>query len=138
MGEMDPDLVGAAGLQTALQQAGSRLAVIAGVGREQVPMGHRLAAALAHRALVARAWVAVERGVDRAPRAERRTPSKGKVAALKTTIFTLAGELRRQRLVGMVVLGHHHQATGVLVEPVHDARPLDAADAGQAVAAMRD
>ena len=40
--------------------------------------------------------------------------------------------------MGAVVLGHHHQAGGVLVEPVHDARPLDAADAGQAVAAMGD
>ncbi len=40
--------------------------------------------------------------------------------------------------MGGVGLGHHHQAGGVLVEPVHDAGPLDAADAGQAVAAMGD
>ena len=37
-----------------------------------------------------------------------------------------------------VVLGDHHQAGGVLVEPVHDARPLHPADAGEAVAAMGD
>ena len=40
--------------------------------------------------------------------------------------------------MGLVGLGHDHQAGGVLVEPVHDARPLDPADAGQARAAMGD
>ncbi len=50
----------------------------------------------------------------------------------------VVGELRRQRLVRGVGLGHHHQPGGVLVEPVHDARPLDAADAGQAGAAVGD
>ncbi len=37
-----------------------------------------------------------------------------------------------------VGLGHDHQPGGVLVEPVHDAGPLDAADARQRVAAMGD
>jgi hypothetical protein len=37
-----------------------------------------------------------------------------------------------------VVLGDHQQAGSVLVEPVHDARPLDPADAGKAFAAMSD
>ena len=50
----------------------------------------------------------------------------------------MIGELRGQRLVRLVVLGDHHQPGGVLVEPVHDARPLDAADAGKAGAAMGD
>ena len=40
--------------------------------------------------------------------------------------------------MGAVVLGRDHQAGGVLVEPVHDARTLDAADPGQAGAAMGD
>ncbi|MGY4422512.1 hypothetical protein ACVWY2_004961 [Bradyrhizobium sp. JR6.1] len=50
----------------------------------------------------------------------------------------MVGELRGQRLMGVVVLGNHHQPCGVLVEAVHDARPLDSADARQAAAAMRD
>jgi len=50
----------------------------------------------------------------------------------------VVGELRGQRLMGAVGFRHHHQPGGVLVEPVHDAGPLDAADAGQAAAAMRD
>ncbi len=50
----------------------------------------------------------------------------------------MVGELGGERAVGAVGLGHHHQPGGVLVEPVHDAGPLDAADAGEAVAAMGD
>ena len=37
-----------------------------------------------------------------------------------------------------VVLGDDYQPAGFLVEPVHDARPFDAADTRQAVAAMGD
>ena len=37
-----------------------------------------------------------------------------------------------------VGLGDDHQAGGVLVEPVHDARPLHPADAGKSVPAMGD
>ena len=46
--------------------------------------------------------------------------------------------MRRQRLVGAVVLRHHHDAGGVLVEPVDDAGTALAADAGEAIAAMGD
>ena len=37
-----------------------------------------------------------------------------------------------------VGLGHHEQAGGVLVQAMHDARPLDAADAGEGSPAMGD
>ena len=50
----------------------------------------------------------------------------------------MIGELRRQRPVRAIILGDHQEAARVLVEPVHDARPPDAADARQAVAAMGD
>ena len=50
----------------------------------------------------------------------------------------MIGKLRAQRLVGPVVLRNHHQAGGVLVQPVHDAGPFDSADAGEAGSAMRD
>jgi len=40
--------------------------------------------------------------------------------------------------VGAVVLRRHQQSSRILVEPVHDARALDAADPGQARAAMGD
>ena len=41
-------------------------------------------------------------------------------------------------MVGAIGLGHDHDAAGVLVEAVDDARPLDAADAGERIAAMMD
>src|SRR5689334_1130466 len=61
MGQMDPDLVGAAGLQLAGEEARdrprrpARMAgrQPAGVALQHLPMGDRLAAALAYRLLVA-------------------------------------------------------------------------------------
>ena len=100
-------------------------------------MRDRVAAAFAHGLLLARVRMAVERRVDGAARPRRRAPDDGEIAALQRA-FALVGELLAERAVGAVVLGHHHQAGGVLVEPVHDAGPLDAADARQAVAAMGD
>ena len=38
--------------------------------------------------------------------------------------------------MGPVVLGRDHHAADLAVEPMHDARPQHAADAGQAGAAM--
>src|SRR5215470_15609982 len=76
MGEMDADLVGTAGLEPALQQAGDGTAVLALVPLQHLPMGHRLAgaaglaagaagpAANAHRLAVAGMRMAADRGVD--------------------------------------------------------------------------
>src|SRR6202044_1647416 len=102
-------------------------------------MGDRLAAALAHRHAVAGFGVTVERLVDRAVGAVGRAPDQGEVAALERLVTpAVIGELRRQRLMRAVVLRHHHDAGGVLVEPVHDAGAALAADAGKTVAAMGD
>ncbi|MHC2247105.1 hypothetical protein ACVJH7_006412 [Bradyrhizobium elkanii] len=138
MGEVHPDLMGPPGLEPAREQGGDRLAVAAGKAREHFEMGDRLAAALAHRHLLAGVRVAVDRRVDRAVGPVRDAPDERHVAALHRAGAAMVGELRGQRLVGVVVLGDHHQSRGVLVEAVHDARPLDPADAGQARAAMRD
>src|SRR5450759_4240211 len=58
MGQMHSNLVGAAGLQGASQQAGDRLAVGADIALDRHPQ------ARAHRALVAGLRMAVERSVD--------------------------------------------------------------------------
>ena len=50
----------------------------------------------------------------------------------------MVGELLGESPMRPVVLGGDEKAGRVLVEPVHDARPLHAADARQAVAAMVD
>src|ERR1035437_8333801 len=137
MGQMHSNLVGAAGLQGASQQAGDRLAVGADRALERLPMGYRLAAAFAHSAFVARLRMTVERSVDGAFRAGGRAPDQGEIAALDAAVG-LVGELGAERAMGGVGLSNDHEAGGVLVEPVHDAGPLHAADAGQAVAAMGD
>src|SRR5262245_51952358 len=56
-GQVDPNLMGAAGLQPAGQKAGDGLAISAGVPFEDLPMGDRLATALADRHFVAGARV---------------------------------------------------------------------------------
>ena len=66
------------------------------------------------------------------------SPGKRQIAAPHRAGAAVIGELRGQRLWAQVVLGRHHQPGGVLVEPVHDAGAADAADAGQACAAMGD
>ena len=83
--------------------------------------------------------VAVERLIDGAVRPLRRAPGQSEIAALERFVaLAMVGELRGQRPMRAVVLRHHHQPGGVLVEPVHDAGPPLAADAGEAVAAMGD
>ena len=50
----------------------------------------------------------------------------------------MRGELLGEAGVSRVRLGDHQKTRGALVEAVHDPRPLDAADAGEAVPAMSD
>src|ERR1700733_12780705 len=142
-GQMDADLMRAAGLEPAGEQAGHGLApsVARSVGSAKalahLPMGNRLARAFAHRHAVAGARVTADRPVDAAARALRRAPDEGEIAALeRSTVAAVAGELRRERPVRAIVLRYHHEAGRIFVEPVHDAGPALAADAGQAVAAM--
>src|ERR1019366_8839890 len=59
MGQMHPDLVSAAGLQRAGDEAGDRLAVAAGKALQHLPVGDGLATAGAHDALVAGMRIAV-------------------------------------------------------------------------------
>ena len=138
MGEMHPDLMGAAGLELAGQQRGDRLAVAPVEGFLDFPMGDGLAAAFAHRHFLPRMRMPVDRRIDGAALAVGHVPGERHVAAPHRAGAAVIGELRGQRLVRPVVLRHHHQPGGVLVEPMHDARPPDAADPGKARAAMGD
>src|SRR5258707_272794 len=99
-------------------------------------MRYCLAAALAHRHLVAGTRAAVDRLVDGAARPVGRTPDECHVGPAQGSGATMVGELPAELAVGMVGLGDHHQAGGVLVQAMDDARAPDAADPGQAVAAM--
>jgi hypothetical protein len=82
--------------------------------------------------------MAVDRRIDGAALAVRHAPDQGHVAAPHRASSAVIGELLGQRFVRAIVLGRHHQPGGVLVEPVHDAGALDAADPGKAGPAMGD
>ena len=103
-------------------------------------MGDGVAPALPadHDDLLAVMRGAGERCLDRSAPPLGHAPDDRQVGALQRPGAAVIGELRRERLMGEVVLGHHEQARGVLVEPVHDARPLHAADAREALPAMGD
>src|SRR5215831_11031390 len=107
MGKVDPDLMGAAGFQRALQQAGNGLAVGARKALQDFPMGDGLASAGADRLLVAGMRMAAERRIDRSLRAIRRAPDKCKIAAPERP-FGLLRELLAQRPVRPVGLGDDH------------------------------
>ncbi len=68
----------------------------------------------------------------------RLAPDKREIVPAQLAGPAMVGKLGREPPVGRVGLGHHHYAACVLVEPVHDPRPRDPANARQALAAMRD
>src|SRR6476469_6965926 len=79
-GKVNADLVRAPGLQPARQEGRHRRAVRAGVTLEHLPVGHRLAAALAYRHLVTGVGVAIDRLVDGAAWPVGCAPGESQVA----------------------------------------------------------
>lgn len=129
-GHMDPDLMGATGLQPAGEGTcrpkrftgfivGDGGFAVSAYGKA-LPVG-RVAA---QRPINGACW-----GMGRSPYERLITPGEWAVAAM-------VGKLRGETLVGCIGFGHHHDAGGVLVEPVDDARAHDATDAGQAIPAV--
>src|SRR5262245_13455037 len=80
-GKVDADLMGAASLQPAGQEARDWLAVGATIPLKGFPVRDRLAAALADRHLVAGAGVAVDRLVDGATRPLGGAPDERQITA---------------------------------------------------------
>src|SRR5215218_2148236 len=128
MGQMNANLMGAAGLQPTGEQARNRAAVLALIPLEDLPMGDRLPAPGAYRLAVAGTWMAVDRSINGALGPVRHAPDEGEIAARERTGAAMVGELGGERVMRAIVLGHDHEPAGVLVEPVHDAGPLHPAD----------
>ena len=79
------------------------------IALEHLPMGDRLASALADRHAVAGVGVTADRPVDGAAWPVGRAPDEGQIAAFeRSAAAAMAGELRRQRAVRTIVLRHHH------------------------------
>src|SRR5208282_6651190 len=108
-GQMDTNLMSSAGFEPAGEEAGHRLGLflglsgladapragLAAITLENLPMGDRLAPALAHRHAVAGPRIAVDRSVDGAVRVLGRAPDESEIAALERfAAASVVGELR--------------------------------------------
>jgi hypothetical protein len=121
------DLVGAAGLEA---QPHQRRAEPQG-RRSNLPVrDRRLAARHLRREPLAIDRVAPVEGADRARR-RRAAPCRHREVGALDLALVLPG--RGQRGQGGLVLGHHHHARGVAIEPVDDAGAQLAADAAEVV-----
>ena len=119
--QVHPDLMGAPGGQAAFDERGRRRQGL----EHRVARERGLAAALEHRHLLAVSRVAADIAGDFAPARRGHTPDHRHVDPGDA----VRGQLGGKAGVGGVVLGHHHQPAGVLVQPVHDPRTAHPADA---------
>jgi hypothetical protein len=141
MGHMDADLVGAASFEAAFDKAGHGFAVLlltkplqhfkmrdgmAGVGL--VFLDNGLPGPVLMRA--------AERGVDGSRNFRRSAPDQSDIGPLQMGGETMVGKSFGQSAVGLVVFGDDHDTGRILVEPVHNARPLHPAYAGERGRAM--
>lgn len=125
-GEMDPDLVGSAGFEAAIDKACKgfgrgpealqNLVMGAGVFAARLDYGHlltvrRTAVNIAFNGACCRGHIA---------------PDKGGIGTLNGVFL----ELSCKALVGRVILGSHDQATGVLVDPMNNPGAHDVANTG--------
>ena len=125
--QVHANLVRAAGVNRDLRQRQRRVELL---GADDAR--HRLAAApRARRHLLPVGRIAADRRVDPASRLHH-APDQRDVFLLDLAIVKLPREL----LVRGVVLGDDHQPRRAAIEPMHDARPLFAADAAQIVDVM--
>ncbi len=138
VGHVDADLVGAPGLQPAADQAdlGRWRTGRESFGHFIVGDGAAGRLGLGHRHLLAVGGVAGDRLIDGGAAPVRFAPGQGVIGALQPAVAAMGGKLGTQRAVGRVGLGDDQQAGCVLVEPMDDAGPPDAGDAGQAFTAM--
>src|SRR4030095_7173294 len=106
MRHMHTDLMGAAGLEPAADEAR--------IGRRAenlLPLivGHRPARAGAVSAahLLARGAMAADRSIDSAAPALGRAPDDGEISALEAAVAAMGGELLRQAFMGFIGFRHH-------------------------------
>lgn len=130
MRHVDANLMGAPRRQPAFDQRGRQTEAYFGpVAGERV-----FAATGQHGHFDAVLPAAADIAFDLAGGRLRRSPNKGGIGAFDRPV----GELSGQPLVRLCGFCRDHDAAGILVEPVDDTGPPDAADTLQAVATMED
>ena len=94
-----------------------------GKGLLDLPMGDRLAAALAHRHFLPGMRMAVDRRIDRAALPVRARPRRRPCSrAASSPVRPWSANCAVSDWCARSFFADHHQPGGVLVEPVHDAR----------------
>ena len=134
MGEMNPDLMGAAGLQAAFDQGSQRPRIGPEYLQHPVTRARQLAAASQDRHPLAVERTASDLAFDDPVGRARHAPDH----RIVSTLDRVVGELLGQAGHGALGFGGDEKARCVFVQPVNDAGPGFAADAHQAVAAMGD
>ncbi len=128
MRHMHAHLMGAPGLQLTFDQSGSREPL------DRAVMGNRMLAAsfAMHRHLLPIGVRSPDPGIDRSGGRTRQSIDDRGIQAIDAVRL----ELLREALMRAIRFGDDQQARRILVDPVHDARPRHAADAGQLAPAM--
>ena len=137
MGHVHPDLVRPPGFEPAFH-LGKGGAIVWPEAGKPAHMGYRVAGVgpVGNGHFQPVVGIAGQGRVDRELRAGP-APHKGRVEPLQIVGLAVIGELCGEVLVGGIGLGHHHHAGRVLVQPVNDAGAFHTANAGQALAAVK-
>ena len=142
MGHMHADLMRPPGFQSAFDERGLRdIGAAFAEAFEHSVMGDGVACIVPvfwHDCTPHAIGRTAERSVDGAGHARGNAPDQRDVGALQVAGGAVVGKGFRQSAMRGIRLGNDHDAAGLLVEPVDDARPLYPADAGQAFPAMMD
>lgn len=134
---VDPNLVGATGLEGELQAGGDDCTIDREALLDPV-VGHGMAPGLIRDDgnLATVVGTAPEGGVDLTLVALRCAPDDSRISAFEAAVGAVRRKLLRQALVSSIGLGNNQQARCIFVETMNDARALDAADARQAITDM--
>lgn len=132
MRHMHPDLMRAAGLEIAAEKARDGAAGRSRESLDKLPMGDGFAAARRRhdRHLLPVRRVASERRLDLSGRPLGHPPDEGEIAPFEPHAAAVIGEEQAEAAMRGIRLRHDEKSRRILVEPMNDARPLHAADAG--------
>lgn len=129
VGHMDPDLVRPPCFEAALDLSRIKPEL---TGEPVVGDGMLAPSVTEYRHPLSIAPVSPDIAFDPSLSGLRHAEDEGGIKALNRMIRELFG----QSLVGAIAFGDDQQAAGIFVYPVNDARPLDATDTGEPVAAV--
>ncbi len=142
MGHMHPDLVSSPRFQPALDQRNQHIIGLGWVveSPQNLIVSHRVFGidriCFNHRSLQTARRMAAQMGINLPFHPRRRSPYQRPICAFQGPCAAMIGKLLLQVEMSAVALGHDHDATGALVEAVHDARTLNPTNTRQGTFAV--